>query len=101
MTTSLSVLRHRTEQNRFQRLEHDDNRTSIPTVDSEALAKELKGRIHGEVRFDSGFALVFGPRVAVALTHGGTPGCGADTCNAYMKPGDVVITLRSGLGFTF
>ena len=54
-----------------------------------------------EVRFDSGFALVFGPRVAVALTHGGTPGCGADTCNAYMKPGDFVITLRSGLGFTF
>jgi FAD/FMN-containing dehydrogenase/Fe-S oxidoreductase len=54
MTTSLTVLRQRSEQNRFERLEHDDNRTSLPKLDSEALAKELKARIDGEVRFDRG-----------------------------------------------
>jgi hypothetical protein len=54
-----------------------------------------------EVRFPRGAALVFGPRFAYALTNAGTPGCGVDTCNASMRRGDLIITLRSGVGFTF
>jgi hypothetical protein len=61
----------------------------------------VQGDVSIEKRFKSGFALAFGPRVAVAVTHAGVPGCGVDTCNASMKPGDIVVTLRSGLGFTF
>jgi hypothetical protein len=60
-----------------------------------------QGDVAIEVRFPRGPALVFGPRVAVAVTSAGTQGCGVDTCSAYVRPGDVVFTLRSGAGFTF
>ena len=54
LMTTLNTLRERTEHRRFERLEKDDSRTAIPTVDAEALAAELKARIDGEVRFDKG-----------------------------------------------
>jgi FAD/FMN-containing dehydrogenase/Fe-S oxidoreductase len=52
--TSLTVLRKRDEQTRFERLKQDDSRTAISTPDGEALAAALKTRIDGEVRFDRG-----------------------------------------------
>ncbi|HSU67735.1 MAG TPA: FAD-binding oxidoreductase, partial [Tepidisphaeraceae bacterium] len=52
--STLTVLREENEQNRFERLHRDDSRSAIPRVDAEALAAELKTRIHGEVRFDKG-----------------------------------------------
>jgi hypothetical protein len=73
----------------------------IVTGESLGTGAFAQGDVAIEARFDNGFALVFGPRVAIAVTHAGTPGCGVDTCSAYMKPGDFVITLRSGIGFTF
>ena len=54
MSASLPVLRTRSESERFARLREDDSRTSIASVDAEALATELKPRIAGEVRFDKG-----------------------------------------------
>ncbi len=50
----LSRLRARDEQERFQRLHHDDTRTAVPRVDAEALAAELRRRTQAEVRFDDG-----------------------------------------------
>ncbi|HWE94902.1 MAG TPA: FAD-linked oxidase C-terminal domain-containing protein, partial [Tepidisphaeraceae bacterium] len=52
--TSLTVLRKRDEQTRFERLDRDDSRTAISTLDADALAAELEPRIDGEVRFDRG-----------------------------------------------
>src|SRR5206468_7002877 len=51
---SLTVLRERTESERFARLRQDDARTAIPPMDAEALAADLKKAIRGEVRFDKG-----------------------------------------------
>src|SRR5438105_3824772 len=54
MTQSLTVLRERTESERFERLRHDDSRTAIAPLDAAALASDLKRVIRGEVRFDKG-----------------------------------------------
>jgi FAD/FMN-containing dehydrogenase/Fe-S oxidoreductase len=54
MSLSLKVLRKRSEQERFARLEVDDSRTSIADADAKALAAVLKRKIDGEVRFDKG-----------------------------------------------
>jgi FAD/FMN-containing dehydrogenase/Fe-S oxidoreductase len=59
MGTSLTVLRQRTESDRFERLRHDDSRTAMPTLDAEALAADLKRVIRGEVRFDKGTRAVY------------------------------------------
>ena len=52
MSVSLNVLRRQTQSKRFERLAKDDSRTAVSNP--EALARELKLRIDGEVRFDSG-----------------------------------------------
>src|SRR5690349_16316559 len=52
--SSLTVLRERTEQKRFNRLKIDDSRTAIPFREARSLESELKGQIAGEVRFDKG-----------------------------------------------
>lgn len=54
MKTSLTVLRREAEGTRLRRLKEDDSRTGIATADAEALARELKRKISGEVRFDKG-----------------------------------------------
>jgi FAD/FMN-containing dehydrogenase/Fe-S oxidoreductase len=51
---SLEVLRQENEEKRFERLEKDDHRTAIPPEAARDLAAELRPRIKGEVRFDSG-----------------------------------------------
>jgi FAD/FMN-containing dehydrogenase/Fe-S oxidoreductase len=54
MTVSLQVLREQDERRRFERLHHDDTRTSIPNAAAAELARLLRARIDGEVRFDRG-----------------------------------------------
>src|SRR5690242_11361512 len=54
MSVTLSVLREKSEKHRFERLEVDDSRTTIPDVDARALAAALKRELAGEVRFDKG-----------------------------------------------
>jgi FAD/FMN-containing dehydrogenase len=54
MTVSLTVLREQNEQQRFQRLRHDDSRTGIADRAAKELAAALDGQIAGEVRFDDG-----------------------------------------------
>ena len=51
---SLAELRQEEEERRFQRLRADDTRTGVPGSDAQALARELAGRLQGEVRFDDG-----------------------------------------------
>src|SRR5215472_4781244 len=51
---SLTVLREQQEQERFVRQEADDARTSMSPSAAQAMAAELRTRIKGEVRFDSG-----------------------------------------------
>ena len=53
------------------------------------------------VRFTTNFALTFGPMMAFAINHRGTPGCGVDTCNAWAAPGDTLFLLRAGFGAAF
>jgi hypothetical protein len=61
--------------------------------------------VRGDVTFDAQVSkhcvLSFGPAVAVAVTHAGVPGCGTDTCNAWVVPGDSLVTLRLGVGLSF
>src|SRR3954470_1667463 len=54
MMRSLTVLRERSEHERFERQAVDDSRTAIAQVDARALEEELKETIEGEVRFDRG-----------------------------------------------
>src|SRR5438105_12728448 len=54
MTPNLTILREHAERERFHRLEMDDSRTAIPSLDARALAEELKAVLDGEVRFDKG-----------------------------------------------
>jgi FAD/FMN-containing dehydrogenase len=54
MMVRLTVLREQNEQQRFQRLRADDQRTAVPTKDTERLAAVLRKKIRGEVRFDPG-----------------------------------------------
>ncbi len=52
--TRLTVLREQAESHRFQRQSIDDTRTTIPPLDAQALAEDLRKVISGEVRFDDG-----------------------------------------------
>jgi hypothetical protein len=52
-----------------------------------------------EVRSRIGFALVLGPKLAVALNHAGGGPCGVDTCGVDVPPGSFLLLLRLGLGF--
>ena len=63
-----------------------------------ALAQAVLG---GEVRFDGGFLVALEFTSAVALQHAGQEGCGVDTCNAWMVPGDLLFVGRLGLGYAF
>jgi len=54
MGTSLKVLREQGQHERFRRLASDDARTAIAPPTAEALERELKQCIEGEVRFDNG-----------------------------------------------
>jgi FAD/FMN-containing dehydrogenase/Fe-S oxidoreductase len=54
MTVTLSVLRERDEAVRFERQRVDDHRTAIDSSTAKTLARALKGKIDGEVRFDTG-----------------------------------------------
>ena len=51
---SLPMLREQNERTRFARLREDDARTRISEADTAELAAELRRRLRGEVRFDSG-----------------------------------------------
>lgn len=52
-----------------------------------------------EVRSHFGFAMVLGPKLAVALNHAGDGKCGVDTCDVDVPPGSYLLLLRLGLGF--
>ncbi|MGN6506784.1 MAG: FAD-binding and (Fe-S)-binding domain-containing protein [Tepidisphaeraceae bacterium] len=54
MHLPLSVLREQSEADRFRRQAKDDSRTAIGDDNAASLAKALKARIDGEVRFDKG-----------------------------------------------
>jgi len=54
MSIKLTTLKEQSEAHRLRRLDFDDSRTAIDDVDAQALARELKSRLVGEVRFDKG-----------------------------------------------
>jgi FAD/FMN-containing dehydrogenase len=51
---SLSVLREQNEKPRFERQHEDNTRTTIPAEAVRGLESDLRRRIEGEVRFDTG-----------------------------------------------
>ena len=53
-----------------------------------------------EIRSEIGFAMVLGPKVAVALNHAGDAKCGVDTCDVNVPPGSYLILFRLGFGFS-
>jgi hypothetical protein len=52
-----------------------------------------------EIRSQIGFAMVVGPKIAVALNHAGDPKCGVDTCDVNVPPGSYLFLVRLGFGF--
>lgn len=52
-----------------------------------------------EVRSQIGFAMVLGPKIAVALNHTGDARCGVDTCDVNVPPGSYLFLVRLGFGF--
>jgi FAD/FMN-containing dehydrogenase/Fe-S oxidoreductase len=52
--TSLKTLREEQEEKRFERLRHDDAKTTFSPARSKELESQLRKEIRGEVRFDNG-----------------------------------------------
>ena len=52
-----------------------------------------------EIRSQIGFAMVLGPKIAVALNHAGDAKCGVDTCDVNVPPGSYLFLVRMGFGF--
>lgn len=52
-----------------------------------------------EIRSPIGFAMVLGPKIAVALNHAGEAKCGVDTCDVNVPPGSYLFLVRLGFGF--
>jgi hypothetical protein len=61
----------------------------------------VRGDVTVDAQVSKHFVLSFGPAATVAVTHAGAPGCGVDTCNPWVVPGDFLIAFRFGVGWSF